>query len=816
MDKSHKNEELSLRSTAFASAQGHDRKERELSSTRDVLQQQLRDLAQQRVVFQAALSGIADAVITTDSGGRITSLNPVAESLTGWKSSEAIGQPLATVLSVITEINHATSDPVADVLRAGNRATMLKDGVLIGRGGMQTPIEQRAVLVQDEAGKSTGMVVVLRDLTEWRRGKQGMQGSEDDLGASDTRSRVWLGGEKDYAIFALDVNGFIVSWNSGAERIKGYRAEEIIGQHFSRFYPEPDLKQGKPARVLETAKATGRFEEKGWRVRKDGTHFWASVVITALYDEQGKLAGFSKITRDITEWQRAEEKLRQSEEKFSKAFQSSPLAVTISTVAEGRYIDANEAFFRIVGSEREQVIGKTAADLNLWAQPEDRANLIRQLEETGRGAVLETVFNSKTHGRRSVQVFAEPIQLDGIPCIVAVTEDVTEARTLEAQYRQAQKMEATGRLAGGIAHDFNNVLNVILGYCELLLERVLAEDPARKQIQQIETAARRASDLTRQLLAFGRQQVMQARVLSLNSVISEMSDMLRRLIGEDIEITTSLSEALWPIKADPTQVVQTVMNLVVNARDAMPAGGKVIIETGNARLNGKYVEQHVQVAPGDYARLVVTDTGTGMDEETKAHIFEPFYTTKEMGKGTGLGLATVYGIVKQSGGFIWVYSEPGQGTAFKVYFPRAEAAIKDDVAAPVISRDTRGTETIFVLEDNDQLRELAVEFLQSSGYSVLESGDPEKALEIAAQHEGPIHLLVTDVVLPKMSGRVMAEKLNQVRPGTKVLFVSGYTDDVVVRHGVLHQGVAFLQKPFTRDDLTTKVRTVLESELGLE
>ena len=439
--------------------------------------------------------------------------------------------------------------------------------------------------------------------------------------------------------------------------------------------------------------------------------------------------------------------------------------------------------------------------------------MVRHLREKGRVNAFETVFNSKSGKRREVQIFAELIQLDDATCIVAITEDVTETRRLETQYRQSQKLEATGRLAGGIAHDFNNVLNVILSYCELLLDQVAAVDPIRKQIEQIEIAAQRATDLTRQLLAFGRRQVMQARVLNLTSVINEMIDMLRRLIGEDVEVITSFSESLWPIKADSTQLVQILMNLAVNARDAMPSGGKLTIEAANVKLNGEYIQTHVQVPPGDYVRLVVTDTGVGMDEETRALIFEPFFTTKKLGHGTGLGLATVYGIVKQSGGFIWVYCEPRHGTAFKIYFPRSEASVVEDIVpTPSGPQHAGGTETILVLEDNDQLREVAVKFLRSAGYSVLESGDPEKALDIARTHNGEIHLLLTDVVLPKMSGRVVAEKLREIRPETKVLFVSGYTDDVIVRHGILDENIAFLQKPYSRKDLTFKIRTVLESE----
>jgi PAS domain S-box-containing protein len=587
----------------------------------------------------------------------------------------------------------------------------------------------------------------------------------------------------------------------------GYTREELLSMSVHDI--DPTVDEFVHVKVNNELRKSGFVMLETLQRRKDGSTFPVEISMKYVQLDRGYVVC---AIRDITERKQAEEKLRQSEEKFSIAFRSSPLAVTISTLAEERYVDANEAFLRIVDRYREQVIGRTATELNVWAHPEDRTKMVQELQRTGRGSALEAVFNSLSAGPRDVKVFGELVQLEGTPCVVAVTEDVTDAKRMEHRYRLFQKLEATGRLAGGIAHDFNNVLNVILGYCGLLLERFGAADPSRKQVEQIEMAARQATELTRQLLAFSRQQVLQAKALNLNNIISDMSDMLRRLIGEDIEFTASLADSLWPIKADPTQMAQIVMNLVVNARDAMPSGGKVTIETANVKLNGEYIQTHVQVTPGDYVRLVVTDTGVGMDEDTKARIFEPFFTTKELGKGTGLGLATVYGIVKQSGGFIWVYSEPGDGTAFKIYFPRSEAPVVEDVAARASIGDSHGDETILVLEDNGQLRELAVEFLESTGYSVLEAGDSEKALEIARTHEGPIHLLMTDVVLPKMSGRVVAEKLTELHPATKVLFVSGYTDDVIVRHGILNEGVAFLEKPYTRESLTSKIRTMLDHE----
>jgi two-component system cell cycle sensor histidine kinase/response regulator CckA len=389
--------------------------------------------------------------------------------------------------------------------------------------------------------------------------------------------------------------------------------------------------------------------------------------------------------------------------------------------------------------------------------------------------------------------------------------DVTERRNLERQLLQAQKMEAVGRLAAGIAHDFNNLLTAIYGSTELLLGGLSADDERREDVQEIKKAAERAAALTRQLLAFSRQQVLAPQILDLNTVVADVERMLRRLIGEDIEFRSVLAPGLGAVQADPGQVEQVIMNLVVNARDAMPRGGQLAIETANAELDDVYAERHIAVRPGRYVMLAVSDTGIGMNADTKARIFEPFFTTKEKGKGTGLGLATVYGIVKQSSGYIWVYSEPGQGTTFKVYLPRVEAAAEPPAPKPVAPASLRGTETVLVAEDEEAVRNLTRRVLEGHGYAVLAARDGEEALRLATEHAGPIHLLLTDVVMPSMSGRQLAERLVSARSEMKVLYLSGYTNDAIVHHGMLDPGIAFLQKPFTPEALVRKLREVLDS-----
>lgn len=403
----------------------------------------------------------------------------------------------------------------------------------------------------------------------------------------------------------------------------------------------------------------------------------------------------------------------------------------------------------------------------------------------------------------------------------ALKRGVSERQRIEAvkaleksqeQLLQAQKLEAVGRLAGGISHDFNNLLTAIMGYSELTLRQLPSEDPLRRNIQEIKRASDRAASLTRQLLAFSRKQVMQLRVFDLNSVVTELERMLRRMIGEDVDLRTTLQEGVENIKADPGQIEQVIMNLVVNARDAMPGGGKLTIETASVYLDETYAQNHIEPKPGNYVMLAVSDTGLGVPEDVRQHIFEPFFTTKEAGKGTGLGLSTVYGIVKQSGGHIWVYSEIGKGTTFKIYFPSVIDKADDYRSQTEPATVPTGTETVLLVEDADLVRNLARDVLKNRGYNVLEAGDGPTARFICRNYEQEIHLLLTDVVMPRVSGTELATELLVIHPEMLVLYMSGYTEDAIVNHGVLESGVNFIQKPFSADQLAFRVREVLDTK----
>jgi PAS domain S-box-containing protein len=479
---------------------------------------------------------------------------------------------------------------------------------------------------------------------------------------------------------------------------------------------------------------------------------------------------------------------------------------------EGHFTSLNRAGEQITGYTRAEAAQMSVLQIVSPAyQDQIRGMIARQFADEAKTPCSLEIL-AKDGRKVLLEVSPRLVLKDGQAVgMQGIARDVTQRRHLEEQLAHAQRMEAIGHLAGGVAHDFNNLLTVVTGYSELVLRRLGAESPVRQEIEQIKKAGERATTLTRQLLAFSRKQMLQPRVLDLNAVLSDVERLLRRLIGENIQLTMVLGPDLKRVKADPGQMEQIIMNLAVNARDAMPQGGMLTVGTANVVLDDDYANQHVDVKPGQYVMLAVSDTGIGMDDHTRSHIFEPFFTTKVKGKGTGMGLSTVYGIVKQSGGYIWVYSEPNQGSTFKIYLPRIDDPIETQDAANLAEELPAGVETVLLVEDEEAVRSLVCKVLRASGYTVLESLNPADALRIAREHPNPIHLLLTDVVMPQMSGREVANQVIVLRPSTKVLFISGYTDDAIVHHGVLDPKTAFLHKPFSPDALARKVREVLDN-----
>lgn len=513
----------------------------------------------------------------------------------------------------------------------------------------------------------------------------------------------------------------------------------------------------------------------------------------------------------------ARARLVQTQQRLSAAIEQAMDTVIITTTS-GVIIYVNPAFERNSGYSRAEAVGQTPQLLKSDQHDPDFYEVLWTTLRAGQVWRGRFVNKRKDDALYTEDATITPIRNDNgaITNYVSVQHDVTRELQLEEQYRQSQKMEAIGRLSGGVAHDFNNLLLVINGYSELLLNRYLdIESPLRKHVEEIQKAGERAAGLTNQLLAFSRKQVLEPKVLNLNTIVAEMDKMLRRLIGEDIDLVTALRDGLGQVKADPGQLEQVLLNLAVNARDAMPQGGKLTIETANIELDDAYARQHAEVQSGHYVMLAVSDTGSGIDRETLARIYEPFFTTKAQGKGTGLGLSTVYGIVKQSGGHIWVYSELGRGTTFKVYLPRVQETVEVVEPDPARLEQPQGLETILLVEDDERVRELVRTLLEEEGYTVLVAHNGDEALRFCQQYDGPAHLLVTDIVMPGgINGRQLSERLAPLYPELKVLFMSGYTDEAIVHHGVLEHHVAFLQKPFTLVALLRKVREILDASLS--
>ena len=662
-------------------------------------------------------------------------------------------------------------------------------------------VHERARVERDVAGRSLRLHGTVQDVTDRHHVVEALQSSELRYRriVENTSEGIWM----------YDAKGITTFMNGRLASLLGYTVDEAVGQSIYAFLPES-------GRLAAEARLERRQLGIAERVattllRKDSTDLWASVQTNPLFDAQERFEGGLALVTDVTAQRRADE----TRARLVAIVESSEDAI-LSASLDGTITSWNRGAERVFQYSAAEITGKSLLLLVSLAMVDSERHM---LEAVARGEAVppyESERRRKDDSMVEVALTVSPVR-DASGNVIGISEivrDLTAQRQTEEQFRQAQKMEAVGRLAGGVAHDFNNLLSVVLSYSSFALERLSAGDPLRSDVEQIEIAGNRATELTRQLLAFSRQQVLQPRVLDLGQIVAAMKLMLGRLLGEDIELTILTGSELGRVLADQGQIEQVVMNLAVNARDAMPDGGRLTIETVNVQLDSPYVGSHLGVAPGDYVMLAISDTGVGMDEATRARIFEPFFTTKEQGKGTGLGLSTVFGIVEQSAGHVGVYSEPGRGCTFKVYLPRTDRVAPVASLAPT-SADLRGTETILLVEDEPQVRAAACAILRRKGYNVLETSNGGEAFLLSQDFGAKIHLLLTDVVMPRMSGRKLSERLALERPGMKVLFVSGYTDDAIVHHGVLDAGVSFLQKPFTPDSLLRKVRAVLDAREGV-
>ncbi len=666
------------------------------------------------------------------------------------------------------------------------------------KDGTKRIVEESVTLKRDAEGRPIGFTGTRRDCTERKLADEALRQSEE-------RYRDLVENAQDI-IYSHDLAGNYTSSNKAAEQITGYSPEEALKLNFTQTIAPEYLEQARQmvARKLGGEETTAYELEL---IAKDG-HRVPVEVNTRLVLENGVPVAVQGIARDISERRVAEAELR----RLAAAVEQTADSVVITDL-DGNIQYVNPAFERISGYAKEEVLEQNSRILK--GGKTDHV----VYEELWQTITQGKVWTGRlTNRRKDGTLFEERVTIspvrdktDRIVSYIAVKQDISDLMHLEDQLRQSQKLEAIGQLAGGVAHDFNNLLTAINGYSSLALQKLEGNPTVQNYLEEIKKAGDRAANLTRQLLAFGRKQILQPMPINLNDVVADMNKMLRRLIGEDIQLSAKLTSDLKSVTADPGQIEQVLVNLVVNARDAMPQGGSLTIETANVELDRGYASTHVGVQPGAYVVLAVSDTGTGMDEEVLRHIFEPFFTTKEKGKGTGLGLSTVYGIVKQSGGSISAYSEPNRGTTFKVYLPALNSAPKISGAKPAEIAIPKGSETVLLVEDEEVVRGLASQILEQAGYRVLVAARGEEAIRLGSEHAKEIHLLLTDVVMPGAGGKEVATRLSSICPKIKVLFMSGYTDEAIVHHGILDSDVEFIQKPFTPAALAIKVREVLDS-----
>ncbi len=760
-----------------------------------------KELSESKRTLQNIYDTIPDAVISTDAAYNITSCNQSVYKVLGYEPAELIGQSYQMI---------AAEEMIRDPLQLLREKELFKKGYLEQieyifkrKNGEKFPASYSVVMNLDENDNFIGLVGTIRDITERKKAEIALRESEEKF-----RNLA----EQSPNMIFISKNGKIVYVNKRCEELMGYRKNEFYKDDFDFFILIADESKSivrKSFADHSQGKEVAPFE---YLLNTKNNRKINAILTTKLIQYESGTAILGIVT-DITLWKQAEKALMESEEKYRKFFEDD-LTGDYITTTEGGLLSCNPAFAKIFGFDSVDDALKCNVK-SLYPDSKTREKLLRLLKKKGKLEYYEMELRDRK-GQPVYIITNVTGQFDkggNLTELKGYLFNNTKFKQLEEQFRQAQKMEAIGRLAGGIAHDFNNLLTIIRGYGELSLSDLNRNDPHYNRMVQIDKAAERAEKLTRQLLAFSRRQVLMPKIIDMNELLHDMENMINRIIGEDIELVTILNSKLGAIKADPGQIEQVIMNLVVNARDAMPQGGKLIIETRNEDVENTSAKGFRDADSGEYIMLAISDTGIGMDEKVKSRIFEPFYTTKEIGKGTGLGLATVYGIVKQSGGYIYVYSQVGRGSAFKIYLPAISELPERMDEADANDSNLNGYETVLVVEDEIEVRKIVCQTLQSYGYAVLEANDGLEALQICGNPDNSIHLIISDIVMPKMSGQQLIGRLKSKFPEIKSLFMSGYTDGAMIHQGLLGANTHFLQKPFTPRILVKKVREVLDEVL---